>query len=148
MPTYRAIMLEPTVARMLSRAWRPKLTAGLDKVAQPLQCGGRQGLGIEALHLHVRLWQSNALHERQSLGLVFIDIRAAFYSVIKPMLATFAGTADSLSHPFSRLNLPASAYQEFLSCIHRGQLIHKATGSEILADGVAATLSHTWFVVP
>ena len=72
MPTYRAIMLEPTVARMLSRAWRPKLTDGLDNVAQPLQCGGRRGLGIEALHLQVRIWQSNALHERLSLALVFI----------------------------------------------------------------------------
>ena len=29
-----------------------------------------------------------------------------------------------------------------------GQLIYEATGSRLLSDGTAATLSHTWFVVP
>ena len=126
MPAYRAIMLEPTVARMLSRAWRPKLTEGITKVAQPLQYGGRRGLGIEALHLQVRLWQSTARHEKLSLGLVFIDIQAAFYSVIKPMLATVKDTTDSLSQVFSKLNLPSSAYQEFLQSVGSGQLIYEA----------------------
>ena len=148
MPAYRAIMLEPTVARMLSRAWRPKLTEGITKVAQPLQYGGRRGLGIEALHLQVRLWQSTARHEKLSLGLVFIDIQAAFYSVIKPMLATVKDTTDSLSQVFSKLNLPSSAYQEFLQSVGSGQLIYEATGSSLLSEGTAATLSHTWFVVP
>ena len=59
MTTYRVILLEPALAR-------------------PLQYGGRKGLGIEALHLQVRLWQSSAKHSNQSLGLVFIDIKAAF----------------------------------------------------------------------
>ena len=148
MPAYRAIMLEPTVARMLSRAWRPKLVEGISKVAQPLQFGGRRGLGIEALHLQVRLWQSTAQHEKLSLGLIFIDIQAAFYSVIKPMLATVNGTADSLSQIFARLKLPDTAYQEFLQSVGSGQLIYEATGSRLLSDGTAATLSHTWFVVP
>ena len=96
MTAYRAILLEPVIARMFSRAWRPQLIAGVQKVVQPLQYGGRSGLGIEALHLQVRLWQSSAKHSGDSLGLVFIDIKSAFYSVIKSMLASFNGTADSL----------------------------------------------------
>ena len=147
MLTYRAIMLEPRVARMLSRAWRPKLAEGLVKVAQQLQYGGRKGIGIEALHLQVRLWQSSAQHAKLSLGLVFTDIKSAFYGLIKPMLASFNGRADSLSHMFQKLTLPPSAHQEFLRNVGSGQLVYKARGSELVPDGVAARLSHTWFVV-
>ena len=148
MTAYRAILLEPVIARMFSRAWRPQLIAGVQKVVQPLQYGGRSGLGIEALHLQVRVWQSSAKHSGDSLGLVFIDIKSAFYSVIKSMLASFNGTADSLGHIFQRLQLPAESFQEFLQCASTGQLVQKATNSQLVADGVAAMLGHTWFVVP
>ena len=57
---YRAIMLEPTLSRALSRAWRPQLIEGLQRQAHQLQYGGRKGLSIEALHLQVRPWQTSA----------------------------------------------------------------------------------------
>ena len=107
-------MLEPTIARVLSRAWRPQLVAGLQRLIQPLQYGGRKGVGIEGLHLNLRLWQSTAKARGQSLGLIFVNIKSAFYAVVKSMLAGFNGTADSLCHIFQRLGMPHSAYQEFL----------------------------------
>ena len=60
MEGYRAILLEPCIARAVSKAWRPKIQAAYENLAAPGQWGGRRGLGIEALHLCLRLAQSTA----------------------------------------------------------------------------------------
>ena len=148
MTGYRAILLEPTLARIFSRTWRGRLADGLSAVAVNMQWGGRQGLGITPLHLQVRLWQSNALHSKKSLALIFIDLKQAFYSVVKPMLARFDGSMESAAGIFQLLNLPPSAFQAFLDNIGNGSLIQEATGSSILADYMGANLSATWFTVP
>eukprot|EP00435_Cladocopium_sp_Y103_P075263 s194_g55.t1 len=147
MTQYRAILLEATLARAISKSWRSRLAEGVHKIAQPLQFGGRKGLSIEALHLQTRLWQMNAQKQHVSLGLVFVDIQSAFYSVVKQMIAGFNGSEDSLVHLFMRMNLPASALEEFISNVGQGDILERATGSRLLAAGTGANLAHTWFAV-
>eukprot|EP00438_Fugacium_kawagutii_P006414 Skav224267 [mRNA] locus=scaffold2636:225477:226151:- [translate_table: standard] len=162
MTNYRAIMLEPALARAFARAWRPRLEAALCQVAAPMQWGGShrcQGLSsaalsgavvpagrslestqaddrysaderasaaallgvavnaskeealcTAALHLAVRSWQRAAQATRQSLGLIFIDIRSAFYTVVRPFLAGFDGSHDSAQRLFAILQLPPTVY--------------------------------------
>ena len=113
-----------------------------------MQRGGRRGLGIEPLHLHIRLWQSNARHTRGSLALVFIDLKTAFYSVVKPMLAGFDGSMEAVATIFQTLKLPSSAYNGFLANVMEGDLVKRATQAEIVADNVGASLANTWFAIP
>ena len=148
MTGYRAILLEPTLARIFSRAWRSRIAEGLAKSAMPMQWGGRKGLGISPLHLQVRLWQSNARHRQIGLALIFIDLKTAFYSVVKPMLASYDGSDEAIVHIFQLLNLPPSSFQAFLENVGNGDLLFQATRSEILADYVGANLAATWFTVP
>eukprot|EP00435_Cladocopium_sp_Y103_P014323 s1038_g3.t1 len=75
MKGYRAILLEPVIARATSKAWRSQLLQGLIRVAQPMQWGGRQGLSTESLHLHVQMWRRNARQQQVSQATVFVDIR-------------------------------------------------------------------------
>lgn len=145
---YRAILLEPTIARAMSRVWRSRLVQGLEKVAVPTQHGGRKGIGIEPLHLMVRMWQSNAVAAKKALGIAFLDVKSAFYRVVKAMLATFNGSAESLAAVFRDLKLPSTAYQQFLQNVGQSNMIEKASGSKIIAGHVASSLSHTWFLVP
>ena len=51
MARYRAILLEPTIGRAVSKSWRRYLVSGLEKLDLPMQYGGRKGVGIEPLHL-------------------------------------------------------------------------------------------------
>ena len=148
MSGYRAILLEPTLARAISRSWRSRLVDGLERVAAPTQHGGRKGLGIEPLHLMLRMWHSNAAAARKSIGIAFLDVKSAFYRVVKDMLAKFNGTADSLASIFRDMKLPDSAYQSFLVNVGASNLVETATGSEIVAGHVASSLSHTWFMIP
>ena len=145
---YRAILLEPTLAGIFSRTWRSRIAEGLAQVSAGMQWGGRKGWGISPLHVQVRLWQSTAKHSSRSLALLFVDLRQAFYSVVKPMLATCDGSDESVASIFQVLNLPPSAYHMFLRNVGNGDMIRRATHSPLLADYVGANLASTWFAVP
>ena len=148
MEGYRAILLEPTVARAFSKAWRGKLVSGLERIAAPLQYGGRAGLGITPLHMMLHLWQSNAAATKASLGLIFVDIKSAFYRVVKPMLAAFDGSTESLVHIFKALGLPSSAYEQFVMNVGDADLIRRSTRSDVISGQVASNIANTWFLVP
>ena len=148
MSGYRAIMLEPVLARTFARAWRGRLEDGLSKVAAPLQYGGRRGLAIEAVHLCVKLWQCNAVARRQSVTLLFMDIRSAFYSVVKPLLTGFDGNTDALIQVFQMLNLPPEVFQTFMQTVAETSLVREATNSSVAQKTVANILNFSWFALP
>ena len=148
MQNYRAILLEPTLSRAMSRAWRPKLEQGVSNTCSPMQWGGRRGFGIEGIHLHVRLWQDNAAHKRESLGLAFIDLKSAFYSVIKPFLALEGYTPEAIADIFRMVALPHEAFAEFMQEVESADLVRKSLDTEAASEMVAATLAHTWFCIP
>ena len=147
MTGYRAILLEPVLARAISKAWRPMLEKGLQATACPMQWGGRSGLSIEALHLQVRMWQADARKRHLSHFLLFIDIKSAFYSVVKEMLTGNEGGCD-VKVIFQRMGLPLSAWDEFQRNVNDENIIFKATHSSLLARSTQAMLSHTWFIIP
>ena len=147
MSGYRAILLEPTLTRTFSRSWRRYLEPGLQTVAAPMQWGGRGGLSIEGVHLQAKLWMSNARAEKASIGLLFVDLRSAFYTVVKPLLASAHDETPCIPQIFQRLNLPPSAYAEFCANVEKAQLIRHATRSDAAEQMVGATLRHTWFLV-
>ena len=145
MSSYRAILLEPTTSRAFSRAWRPMLESGLAATAAPGQWGGRKGQSVEAVHLQARLWVMNAAQLQQSLTLVFVDLKSAFYTVIKQFLAGGPWDLNTAEQVFRYVNLPHEAFQDFAKQFKDMDLIHKGTGSRAAADMTHATLKHTWF---
>ena len=148
MSGYRAILLESPVARVFSRTWRRQLEEGVKCVAQPNQWGGRRGLSCESLRLQVRTWQSNAKHQHRSLALIFMDIRQAFYTLAKPLLTDFKGTARDIQDLGQILQIPESAMEEFAANIQHSNLVSKATSSRLTAAMAEATLRKSWFVIP
>eukprot|EP00435_Cladocopium_sp_Y103_P042136 s1102_g11.t1 len=148
MKGYRAIMLEPVIARAASKSWRGQLLKGLVAVAQPMQWGGRQGLSTEALHLHMQMWRRNARQQQLAQATIFVDIRAAFYSVVKRIVAGSASGMQALTVVFEKMQLPPEMFPIFKDHMEHNNLVYQATKAEILAQSTAATLGHTWFCVP
>ena len=147
MQGFRAILLEPTLGRILSRSWRPKLESALAQQAMHMQYGGRKGLAIEGLHLQTRLWYSNATAAKLALSIVYVDIRSAFYSVAKQFLVGCKEPATEIQDLCHRLRIPDSACQAFLDHVMHLDLLSKATGSSTITDSIAATLKSTWFAI-
>ena len=148
MQGYRAIMLEPSLARAYSRAWRPFLLKGLQKISAVNQWGGRRGLGISALHLHLRMAQQTAHKQRNCLALIFLDLKSAFYSVAKPLLSKWSGDVSQLYDLCHTLGIPNDAADAFIEHVENSDCIAKATGSTLTAQMVQASLARTWFVIP
>ena len=145
---YRGIMLEPSIARALSRAWRPKLEHAYNALSVPGQWGGKKGVSPEALHLCIRLAQSTAKQSRQALGIVFIDIRSAFYSVAKPLLSKDKGQMQNLLHLCRTMKIPDTAVDMFLQNVAANKGIDSVTQTKVTSDFAAASLENTWFCVP
>lgn len=130
--SYRGILLEPVLARILARSWRNKYEQGLANIAAEMQYGGRKGLAVESLHLQVKLWQENGAAAKTSHSLLFVDIKAAFYSVAKPLLTGHTGKATDLERLFKTMGLPDSAFPAFLRNVFQGSIVYSATGSKTL----------------
>lgn len=148
MQHYRGILLEPVMGRIISRAWRRKMTQTIPRWAAPLQYGGRSGLSIEALHLKARMWQAHAKFQRQNLAMIFVDIKAAFYTIAKPLLCNQNLTQHDLEQFILTLGFPDSVMAPLLQHLQQAHLVYQCTGSKVATGSIAATLSHSWFVVP
>ena len=123
------------------------MVQGLTRVARPMQWGGRSGLSIESLHLQVQMWQAQARRQKESHALLFIDIRSAFYSVVKEML-TGCGNDVQIRHVFDRMGLPLSAWDQFQANVKHENILGQATQSNLTADNTGALLQHTWSTIP
>ena len=148
MSNHRGIMLEPTLARSFSRSWRDQVARGAAQVAQPNQWGGRRGLSCAAMHLQIRLWQQTAAVKRQSQSLLFIDVKAAFYSVAKDLLVATERTEEDFERLCSVMNIPSTAQDAFQHNLRTTDAVWKSTNSKAAAAIVGASLGKTWFVVP
>lgn len=113
-----------------------------------MQYGGGKGLSVESLHLQVRMWQSTSEGAAASLGLLFIDIQAAFYSVAKPILTGFTGEVADLRAVFAKMGLPDSAFDAFLKNVMAGSVVYHATGSKVCQAHARASLNKSWFAIP
>ena len=148
MGNYRGILLEPVLARTFSRSWRGKLATGVHQLAEPNQWGGRAGLSCSALHLQLKMHQANNAAQSMSQALVFVDIRAAFYSVAKPLLYGQEYSDQMFLKVCNAMKIPESARDEFRKNVHETNAIGFATDSKIQEDMTRSSLHRTWFIVP
>ena len=79
----------------------------IDKVSVPIQMGGRPRQSIETTHLQARLWQSTSRAQNQSLALLSVDLKPAFYSVVTPTLTGSTGHPNEIIEIFRILKLPS-----------------------------------------
>ena len=148
MEGYRGILLEPSMGRCFGKTWRPKIEAGFASCAAAGQWGGRRGLSIEALHLNLRLAQSTARHQHQSFAMIFVDIRAAFYSIAKPLLCPGGVSYEDAVSLCQIMKIPSTAVQVFMDNLQNCRAVDKATNSQVTEGMVSATLSQSWFCIP
>ena len=145
---YRAILLEPTMGRIFSRAWRARLVAALQLVQAPLQFGGHRPVSIELAHLVVRNAQQISNARRQACAMIFADIRSAFYVVAKPFLTGERTAPEDLADLFGHMGLPMDVLAAFVEAVEEGVVIPEVDPSCHLQAVVASMLRHTWAKVP
>ena len=131
-----------------SKAWRRSLEDALEHVAEPGQWGGRSGRTCAGLHLQLKLWQSNAKILHRSHALIFIDIKAAFYSIAKQLVASEELQDKEFDVLCDTIQVPVTAREAFRKNLKETDAIKQSTGSELCKAMARASLKKAWFVIP
>ena len=122
---YRSILLESSFAKRWHAWLRSSLIPTFLSVRAPLQSGACRGVSTGALSLLARSFQHICRGRRLSHAMLFVDLRAAFYSVVREFLC---------SKPPEELDWPTLAQALHLS---ESQQAYVAA---LLADGGDATI--------
>ena len=80
---YRSIFVSNYSTKLYHQFVRQHLVALWEPQADHLQCGGRKGIGVDLAHMVVQCQQSWAASHALPSAILFIDLRAAFYTVIR-----------------------------------------------------------------
>ncbi|CAE7255240.1 unnamed protein product [Symbiodinium sp. CCMP2592] len=101
---FRSILLESVPGKLWHRILRSQLTASFAGVCLDLQAGQLPGIGTDSVALAVRSYQQLTKRRGRRCGLVFYDVRAAFYMLLRQTLvptteqdATLLGLLDRLA---------------------------------------------------
>ena len=92
---YRSILVACAPAKFHHKVLRNRLAPILQGVRQELQSGSVPGTGIEALSLVVRAFQDHAAASKICWGVIFHDIRSAFYGLYDNWLRRFRNLTPS-----------------------------------------------------
>ena len=113
--SYRAIVLQNNLSKLLARLWRPHLTRKFDEYASPKQGGVRKGLGPVAHILKVRTHQALAHLEKQASATIFMDVESAFYRTMRGLFIHSGADQDKekiIKKVFQTFDLSPLQYDE------------------------------------
>ena len=109
---HRSILLSSVPGKLFHRGIRTRLAPALRAHCPDLHGGVRSHIGVDTVSLAVKCFQSHSAHLGRLPAVVFYDVRAAYYQVLRETL-----TGDDLDDTvvlslFHRLGVPAEAQQE------------------------------------
>ncbi|CAE7432948.1 unnamed protein product [Symbiodinium sp. CCMP2456] len=144
---FRSIMLSSTPGKLYHRLLRNRLVPLLADHGHPTQAGTIPGVGIEAISLLIRSFQMQRHHSGGLWSLIFYDLRAAFYRVVREMLFQTDLSDQSICALVHRLGLPHTALQEIASQLQAIAVLPSCGASPHLTALVQDMLHATWFKV-
>ncbi|CAE7244695.1 unnamed protein product [Symbiodinium sp. CCMP2592] len=140
---FRAILLSSVPGKLYHRHIRSCLCNHLP--AEDLQAGAVPGIGTEAIALAARVFQATAQARRRSWGLVFYDVKAAFYRVIRQLVAPASDDDRHIRKFFHVLGVPPVALHELADHLSRLAAIPRAGASPHLTAIASDIMQGTWF---
>ena len=94
---HRGILVSSTVGKAFHRLARARTVPALRNIATDMQIGGLPSFPVVLASHFVRLFQSGSRQKATSHGLMFLDLREAFYRVVRPLLVGTECRDDWLS---------------------------------------------------
>ncbi|CAE7190794.1 unnamed protein product, partial [Symbiodinium sp. CCMP2456] len=105
--SYRAIMLLPTLTKVIHKAFRPGLYEHVMACAPPILLGGRRGASVVFGSHTVRSFCNWCSQNRMPACVLFADVASAYYQSVRDLTARRQGTqADSTRMPVLPVDSP------------------------------------------
>ena len=143
---HRGILVSSVVGKAIHSVIRTRCVPALQTVATPLQIGGLPRQPVTYAAHAIRLFQH--LHSKGCYFLLFVDLRDAFYRVVRQFLTAEIPSDTAVVAMFQALRLPPESFQAFRERICRASAVAQAGGSQWLCSTLDEVLCGTWFKVP
>ena len=144
---FRSILISSIPAKIFHRHLRNQLVPVQAASKPALQLGALGGIGIEAVALAARSFQQYNHSRRLPWGIIFVDVQAAFYRVIRQALMPHYDDDTELLKVFHRMGLPAAAIQALLEQLQQLAILPSLRTSNQVVAMVQDIMRATWFRV-
>ena len=116
---YRSILVSCVPGKVYHRCVRAGLKPHLLASQPPLQAGIRDGVGLETPALAIRSFIALMDGLRQPWAVVFVDLAAAFYTVLRQSLVANPDTDEGFLTLLHSLQIPDEAVEELYQHLQR-----------------------------
>ena len=135
---YSAKLFHQCVRQHLVNAWTPDITA--------MQYGGRAGLGVDMAHHVVQSHQAWATKLGLPTAVLFVDIRSAFYTVIRQSFTSLPTDNAAFLKAMTVMGMMPDDINRLLQVTHQDAVAHRLSlhMQHLLRD----LMSQTFFTLP
>jgi hypothetical protein len=113
--SFRSLLISSHIGKAIHRSMRSAQAHIFEGYLQIQQLGGRRAMPVTyGVHL-VRAFLRQARHHNNSSALILLDLKEAFYRILRPLCMGGKITDEVLATLMSRLNMPSDA----LHVLHR-----------------------------
>lgn len=142
---HRSILISSHYCKAIHKTLRNKTYHAFKSYVQQCQLGGKKRIpvtfGVHATRAFLRWQQSRGW----ASGLLFVDLKEAFYRVFRPLAMNIEWTDEELGQFFARLNLPSSALDDFRYHVQQQNSLQMTTMTTMQQNSIAAVHDCTWF---
>ena len=145
---WRSIMLLEPEAKAIQKAWRPRLLQAAAERSPHGQHGGFSGNTLSMVSFRVRAHFLALKQQGMSGGVLFLDCKAAYYSVVRDLLALPASCEWDRAALQKRAELffqTPQAQKRFVADVEGGGILHQMRADAALRRYVAAQTTDAWF---
>ena len=142
---HRGILVSSCIGKSLHRAVRSRATGPLADISSPLQIGGLPCMPVTIASQAIRLFQSGAQRRKASYSLVFLDLREAFYRVIRHLFTGSRFNDEDFAALASQLRLKPDVLATLHQHMQADSLPQAAGASQWVSMSLSEILDCTWF---
>ena len=112
--SYRSIMLANTAGKTYHSLHRRRLNSFWEQTALESQHGGRRHQSTDFATHKLRIFWHMGQQQHRSTAIFFIDVKAAFYSVLREFIFGAPADAETLARLCMRLAVPPETHQQLI----------------------------------
>ena len=142
---HRSILLSSVPGKLFHRGIRARLAPALQRACPDLHGGIRGHIGVDTISLAVRCFQSYTSSKGERPALVFYDVRAAYYQVLRETLTGDEMDDRVLLSVFHRLGVPSAAQAELRQVLESIASLADCRASGHALAPTREVFTGTWF---
>ncbi|CAE7939585.1 unnamed protein product, partial [Symbiodinium necroappetens] len=124
---------------------RTRAVPALRAIATDMQIGGLPAFPVVLASHFVRLFQSGSRSRASSHGLLFLDLREAFYRVIRPLLVGTSCHDEQVAAAVRAVKLPPGVMHELYAHLQTTSAAKEAGATDWADQAITEALTGTWF---